>query len=117
MYYLGGDAVRRDYAEAAKWCRKGAEQGSVFCQRMLSDMYEQGLGVPQDYIVAYMWLILAAARLDAGLAHEAGTAKAPPPPASFGETLIKDRDKLAAKMTHEQIAEAQRPAREWKPTK
>jgi hypothetical protein len=54
-------------------------------------------GVPQDYVQAHMWLNLAAAHDDeVKLATVA-------------------RDELAAKMTPDQIAEAQRMAREWKP--
>ena len=34
-----------------------------------------------------------------------------------GQTAVKHRDELAAKMTPDLIAEAQRMAREWKPTK
>ena len=33
------------------------------------------------------------------------------------EEMVKARDAIAAKMTPAQIAEAQRMAREWKPTK
>ena len=32
-------------------------------------------------------------------------------------TAAEDRDRVAARMTREQIAEAQKLAREWKPTK
>ncbi len=62
-------------------------------------MYERGRGVPQDFIQAHMWFNLAASR-------------------SSGETRDKSaeiRDFLAARMTPDQIAEAQRLAREWKP--
>ncbi len=65
-------------------------------------MYEQGQGVPQDYVQAHMWFNLAASRSPPGADH----AKA-----------VKNRDILAAKMTPAQIAEAQRMAREWKPKK
>ncbi len=62
-------------------------------------MYNYGQGVPQDYIQAHMWYNLAAA--------------------SGGdddrEMAAKNRDLIAEKMTSEQIAEAQRLAREWKP--
>ena len=59
-------------------------------------MYDQGQGVPQDYIQAHMWFNLAGASGDAD--------------------GIKERDAIAGKMTPDQIAEAQRLAREWKPT-
>ncbi len=62
-------------------------------------MYAKGQGVPQNYEQAYIWFDLAASR--------AGDASIP----------IKNRDDVAAMMTPDQIAEAQRLAREWKPTK
>ena len=58
-------------------------------------MYGEGKGVPQDYVRAHMWWNLAAAKGNA--------------------VAVKNRDKVAAKMTSTQIAEAQKLAREWKP--
>jgi TPR repeat protein len=58
-------------------------------------MYAEGQGVPQDNVQAYMWFTLA------GTAGDAAN--------------LKNRDLIAAKMTPDQIAEAQRLAREWKP--
>ena len=52
-----------------------------------------GRGVPEDYVVAHMWLNLAAA--------------------TGHEDARRARDRVAAGMTREQIAEAQRRAREW----
>ena len=77
---------------------KAAEQGESFAQTSLGFMYEDGTeGVPQDYTLAHMWLNLAAAQ---------------------GRPAAKiELDKLTSKMTAQQIAEAQRMAREWKPTK
>jgi uncharacterized protein len=89
--------MARDFVEAAKWYRKGAEQGDTFTQGVLGERYEEGRGVPQDYVLAHMWLNLAAR--------------------DGSEDSKRKRDKLAAKMTRDQIAEAQRLAREWKPTK
>ena len=58
-------------------------------------MYDNGLGVTQDYVQAHMWYNLAAAQ---------------------GEKDTGEwRDSLAEEMTPEQIAEARRLAREWKP--
>ena len=58
-------------------------------------MYNLGQGVPQDNVVAYMWTNLAVSQ--------------------GGEDAVKIRDEIATHMTHQQIAEAQRLAREWKP--
>jgi TPR repeat protein len=59
MYY-NGQSVQRDYAEAANWVRKAAEQGYAPAQAYLGIMYWNGQGVPRDAILAYMWLNLAA---------------------------------------------------------
>ncbi len=90
------DQVNADYTEAAKWYRLAAEQGNAEAQRNLGIMYTEGQGVPQDYVMAHKWLNLAAA--------QGGRTR---------DTAVKVRDAVAAKMTPEQIVEAQRLAREW----
>jgi TPR repeat protein len=108
-----------DDAEAAKWLRRTAEQGNVLSQAMLSLMYDRGEGVPQDYVLAYMWFNLSAADANAEAGEVAEIARRYG--FELGEVrkapLVKKyRDELAAKMTPDQIAEAQRLARQWKPT-
>jgi TPR repeat protein len=101
MYKLG-KGVPQDYAEAVKWYRLGAEQGNARAQLGLGVMYGNGKGVPQNYVQAHMWFNLAAARF----------------PASDAESMnqaVQDRDLAASRMTPEQIGEAQKLAREWKP--
>jgi TPR repeat protein len=63
-------------------------------------MYDNGAGVPQDYVQAHLWFNLAASHL-AKVQERNSAASA--------------RDALAKRMTPEQIAEAQRLARDWKP--
>ena len=94
--YERGEGVARDYAQALLWYRKAAEQGDAVAQQTLGSMYEDGKGVPQDYVLAYMWYNLAAAQ-------------------SFG-VAAELRNFLAKSMTPEQIADAQKLAREWKST-
>ncbi len=98
MYYVGL-GVPRDYAKAAKWHRKAAEQGHASAQFILSTMYLAGEGVPQDYVQAHMWLNLLVSRS---------------PPGKSRDSVVETREMVAALMTPEQIAEAQRLAREWK---
>ena len=50
-----GQGVAQDYAEAAKWWRRAAEQDSL-AQRNLGWHYARGDGLPQDFVQAYMWL-------------------------------------------------------------
>ncbi len=87
--------LQGDYATALKEWRPLAEQGDALAQSLMGQMYDLGLGVPQDDVQAHMWLSLAAAQ---GI-----------------ENARKARDRLAEKMTPVQLADAQRLAREWKP--
>jgi TPR repeat protein len=61
-YSSGIGGVSRDYAEALKWFRKAAEQGNGDGLANMGDMYAGGYGVPQNYILAYMYLELARAQ-------------------------------------------------------
>jgi len=97
--YHNGQGVPQDYQEAIRWYRAAAEQGHSKAQNNLGNMYDKGQGVPQDYVQAHLWYNLAAS----DLADD------------DREKAVKNRDSVAEKMTSEQIAEAQRLAREWKP--
>lgn len=66
---------------------------------MIAYDYAVGVGVPQDYVQAHMWANLAASQSGPAIA-----------------SLRDLRDRVAAKMTPAQIAEAQRLATDWKPT-
>ena len=110
--YTTGDGVQKDYAEAVQRYRKAAEQGDAFGQSNLGFMYELGQGVPQDYVLAHMWFNLAAAHSHADLDEYVAL-----DPIEQAKMAAEMRDEVATKMTPDQIAEAQRMAREWKPTK
>ena len=94
--YAHGYGVSRDDQEAAKWYRQAADQGDGDAQHALGVMYDEGRGVPKDYVLAHMWLNLAAAK--------------------GGKDAVKLRGLLEEIMTPVQLAEAQRLAREWRPT-
>jgi TPR repeat protein len=102
MYYEG-PGERQDYSQAAHWFRKAAAQGMAMAQFYLGDMYAEGQGVTQDFVLALMWLNLAA------------DGRRMPDEASQKMATI-ERDDTAAEMTPDQIARAQRLAREWKPS-
>ena len=50
-----GEGVPQDYAEAARWYRKAAEQGLAEAQYDLGGMYDIGAGVPHDDADAFRW--------------------------------------------------------------
>ncbi len=101
VMYDKGLGVPQDYAEAVGWWRKAAEQGYAKAQYNLGVMYGNVLGVPQYYAQALMWFNLAASRF---------------PPGEDRDRALKDRDAIAKPMDPAQIAEAQKLAREWRPT-
>jgi TPR repeat protein len=85
-----------DYTEAVKWFQLAADQGRPDAQSNLGAMYAEGEGVPQDLVQALKWFILSATQNH--------------------KDAMENRDKALLIMTHSQIAEAQKLAREWKPT-
>ena len=93
--YRDGEGVPTDDAEAGKWFRKAAEHGNRIAQAEQGGRYERGDGVPQDYVEAYKWF------------NVASTAD------GSSSSFARDRDRLANKMTREQIAEGQRRTAEF----
>ena len=96
-YQDGWDAYeRQDYKTAYKLWLPLAEQGDADAQSNLGWMYENGQGVPQDYVLAHMWFSLSS---------------------SQGITIaIKGRNIVEEEMSKQQIEKAQEMARNWKPT-
>jgi uncharacterized protein len=91
--YEDGLGVPQDYATASSWYRKAADQGDAYGQDRLGHMHENGQGAPQDHVAAHMWFNLAVAR-------KRKPAKG-------------NRERVAAKMTRDQIAEAEKRFAEW----
>jgi len=58
--YQRGEGVPQDFALAASWYRKAAEQGLAPAQVNLGLLYVQAQGVPQDYNEAVKWFRKAA---------------------------------------------------------
>jgi len=97
LMYADGRGVPEDDPEAVRWIRLAADQGNGDAQLWLGLMYANGEGVPEDDVTAHMWFDLATSRFT-GIDREG---------------VIKSRDQLATILTADQLAEAQRLAREW----
>jgi hypothetical protein len=99
-----GDAVAGHSQEPAlDWWQRTAEDGNPNSQWRLGWLYERGEGVPQDYVQAYKWYALATHNLS-------------PNSRQYDKTLrdwSEDSNRLTAKITPQQIIEAQRMASEW----
>jgi hypothetical protein len=100
--YFEGRGVPQDFVEAAKWYRVAADRNNPRAQFNLGIMYWNGKGIPQDKVQAHLWFNLAAARFSES--DPSGRASA-----------ANNRDLVARDMSREEIAEAQKLAREWKP--
>lgn len=100
MMHEEGQGVPQDYALSLYWYRQAAAQGHAGAQNNLGVMHEHGQGVPQDYVNAYFLYNLAAARSPAGRERE---------------RAVRNRDRMAARLTPAQLAEAQARARAWHP--
>lgn len=98
MYRDGRDGVPQDFEAAAKLFAEGAQQGFFSAQIRIGEMYAKGQGVPQDFVQAHFWFNLAGTKGTEGERKRANEA----------------RDRIAQSMPPEQIAEAQRLARNWR---
>ena len=87
------DAGRADQA-LTEW-QAAADAGDRRAMLALGRLFAKGLGAPQDYVEAHKWFNLAASRGE--------------------EAALEERDALTAKMTLEQVVEAQARARAWQP--
>jgi DNA-directed RNA polymerase subunit RPC12/RpoP len=93
LLYLTGRGTLQDFSEAAKWLILAAEQNHPLAQYELGLLYQVGQGVDLDNEKSYMWFNLAAA---AGV-----------------EQALLARDKAMRSLNKEQLASAQKAAREW----
>ena len=123
IMYDNGIEILKDYNEAVYWYRLAAEQGyaegkiKIYnlakksvpqalnilindaenrvtkAQNKLGEVYLEGKGLPQDYVLAHMWFNLAGSQLN--------------------EDAIRNRNTLERKMSPSQIEKAQEMARNW----
>lgn len=93
LLYLTGKGTLQDFSEASKWLLLAAEQNHPLAQYELGLLYQVGQGVELDNEKSYVWFNLAAA---AGI-----------------EQAALARDKAMRALSREQLASAQKIAREW----
>ena len=74
-----------------------AEQGVADAQYLVALMYSLGRGVPQDDVLAHMWLNLSASQLTG----------------EEREDTVANRDLAASQLPPDDLSEAQHLDREW----
>lgn len=132
MYGLG-QGVPRDYGVAWDWLYPSAEAGDANAQYNLGTLYERGLGVPRDNQEAIKWFRLAAFQnvpeaqfglgvffdegrgvpvdfVQAHAWHQVAAAQSFTP--DVRDKAVVELDLVSAKMTQEQVAEANKLAQE-----
>jgi TPR repeat protein len=97
--YENGFGVPQAYDAAADLYQRAAVQGDPFGQCRLGLIYDKGHGVPQNVILSYKWLDIAAA-------HATKRDR---------DYFLRLRNAVASKMTSVQIVEGQRLALIWAP--
>jgi hypothetical protein len=119
--YSNGWGVRKSEVEGIKWYRRAAAQGFPHAQIMLAMDYSTGgPGIPQDFVLSYMWFSLAAAHAskladDAGKSADESGGRGYREYKEIADDATRLRNNTTAFMTREQIAEAQKFVREWQP--
>jgi len=73
LKYSAGTGFAQDFAQAAEWYRKAADQNHALAQFNLAVMFDSGQGVPQDHTAALVWIRKAAEGGDAGAQFSLGT--------------------------------------------
>ena len=102
VMYVNGKGVPQNATEAVRWYRRAAEQDDANAQLNLGSMYEHGAGVGRNFIRAHKWYNLAASRFQAS-------------EQDIRDQALRSRDRVASLLTSNDLAMAQRLAREWRP--
>lgn len=103
IYEEGGRGTPQNYGEAFEWYRRAAEHGHGQAALHVGFMFRDGEGMEQDYVQAHMWFNIAATLL--ALDDEGRT-----------QAARESRDKLAERMTPQQVVKAQEMASAWRPS-
>ncbi len=135
--YLHGDGVAQDADQAISWWKKAAEQGSASAETALGSTYERGHVVPQNYSQAVYWYGKAADQGDAfGMMNlgalvmqgrgafedpvdgykwaDLAVSRFPAWAAQARDMAIANRGMAAARLTPQQLAEAQARVAAWR---
>jgi hypothetical protein len=102
QYNAGVSLLRtvQNYSGAARWFRRAANQGHANAQAVLGSLYAVGLGVPKDFVNAYVWVSLALPRLEGRMRDRA----------------VALQDELSALMSPTDIGKAREIAGSWRTT-
>lgn len=107
IYEYGDQGIPKDIKVAVRWYRRAAEKGYYPSQYNLGAMYAQGMVAPANDVEGYMWLLLAQRQTDGCTYDPQCRFVTNDPPGNV--------KRLLARMTPEQVAQAEKLAEDWKP--
>jgi len=96
MLYAHGQIVPQDDGQARQWLQLAGEKGKFKAQYIIGMMLANGQGITKDYVLAHMWYNLSNLQGNVGATNQISA--------------------LETSMSLEQIEQAQKMVREWKPT-
>ncbi|MFT3789737.1 MAG: tetratricopeptide repeat-containing serine protease family protein [Rudaea sp.] len=91
--YENGIGVPKNQVTAFEWLKKAARQGNSTAQAGIGWDYSNGVGTAADSVLAYAWFNIAALQGDV--------------------KMVADRDSLEAKLSPQELSEAQRLSSSW----
>lgn len=107
--YAHGKGIEKDMERGVGLLRAAADMGESFSQYNLGDLYRAPGGLPKDLAQTYAWHAIMMASLP-----ESPSVTNPATQAKMIEVTQFRLDRLAQKMTPEQIAEGERIAAQWR---
>jgi len=123
IMYFAGEGVDKDLDVARRFFERAADAGSAGAMDNMGELYTQGIGVEKDDTKALGWFLRAAARghglamCKTGLCFLNGQGTSPDPLEAYiwlqkgvenGYNVTDHRDAAAAKLTPDQLAEAEK---------
>lgn len=122
--YKSGRWLLKDYELAARYFAQSAQQASDTAPKSLAIAFLRGQGVEQNKVQAYVWFSLSTLGVTNGRGSYGLELQRVLQWASAEKSALEDdgldaatvRDELAETMKPEEVAEAQRLARQWRPS-
>jgi len=93
--YTAGRGVKKDHGTALHWYLLAADSGDAYAQLDVARIYRSGAKVERDYVQAYKWYFIVSKNDE------------------ICDCLLDGKDMVAAKMSSQEIQQAEKLAAEW----
>ncbi len=93
--YTAGRGVKKDHGKALHWYLLAADSGDAYAQLDVARIYRSGANVERDYVQAYKWYFIVSKNDE------------------ICDCLLDGKAMVAAKMSSQEIQQAEKLAVEW----